>query len=265
MPEKMMRVEWEDGADLSQSRKKPGGYSPLTRDENNNLGHVTLHDVDEDDGETDPEPVYVYVTDEDGSDGQAEEEGSLLAALAVLGVVVAAQKAAPHLKRWWHGQAVPYLKKSRDELRENRRSRGRVADAESTALAPSVSREQSQEVLAALDDYRSNMSSAEAQERFVAAVAARLFSDEQLRMLRSARIDDAEPASAVASALETLTPEQLAESIALMIESKSSAPHDEVLAELKTILDQTSRGDAEYVPVTSARIHKALGSARGPE
>lgn len=48
MPRKKMWVEWEDGADLSQSQKKPGDYSPLTRDGDNHLGHVTLSDADED-------------------------------------------------------------------------------------------------------------------------------------------------------------------------------------------------------------------------
>lgn len=58
MPEKKMRVEWEDGANLSQSRKKPGAYSPLTRDGDNNLGHVILSDVDDDEynWNTEPEP-----------------------------------------------------------------------------------------------------------------------------------------------------------------------------------------------------------------
>ena len=53
MPKKKMWVEWEDGSDLSKSHKKPGAKSPLTRDtDTNELGQVTLEDIEDDD----PEP-----------------------------------------------------------------------------------------------------------------------------------------------------------------------------------------------------------------
>lgn len=48
MPKKKMMVEWDDDAQLSESRKKPGQKSPLTRDANNKLSHVTLSEVPDD-------------------------------------------------------------------------------------------------------------------------------------------------------------------------------------------------------------------------
>ena len=49
MHREKMWVEYEDGARLSRSAKKPGSFSPLTRDGGtNNLGHVTLDPIDGD-------------------------------------------------------------------------------------------------------------------------------------------------------------------------------------------------------------------------
>jgi hypothetical protein len=260
MPKKKMMVEWDDGADLSQSRKKPGNYSPLTRDGDNNLGHVVLSDVDddedEDDWESDPEPT----DDTDESEPQAED---LLVALAVLGVIVAAGKAAPYLKRWWTDRAVPFLKKSRKRLSKDRRAGDQVSVEEYFMLPHAASKKSSQEVFAALDEYRASMSSAEARERFVAALVARLFSEEQLRVLRNARIEDDRAALGLASAMETLTPQQLGKSITLMLEAHPSWPDEETLAELERILERRGRGDGEHVLSTRGQINRALGLPRG--
>jgi hypothetical protein len=90
MQKKKMWVEWEDGSDLSKSRKKPGQYSPLTReDSTNRLGHVTLSDVDEDEGEggsvTYTQPVYdSYENASQSSALTAEEREELVRLLADL-------------------------------------------------------------------------------------------------------------------------------------------------------------------------------------
>ncbi len=262
MPKKKMMVEWEDGADLSQSRKNPGDYSPLTRDGDNNLGQVTLSDVDEDEDDWQTEPEPGYVTDERESDPSQE---ALLGALAVLGVIDAAQKAAPHLKRWWSDQAVPFLKKSRKRLSKDRRTSDQVSVAEHFMLPHSAPTESSQEVVAALDEYRASMSSAEARERFVAALVARLFSEEQLRVLRNARIEDEGPALELTSAMETLTPQQLTESLTLMLEANPSWPDEETLAELERILERSNRGDGGNVPVRRGQVSRTLRPPRDGE
>lgn len=134
MPDRKMTVHWEDGAELSQSLKKPGNFSPLTRDRDNNLGHVTLSDVDEDEGLT-------------------KEE--LLGALFLVAVAVAAGViAAPQIRRWWDDRAVPFLKKSRSRLSKDPGARGNVSVAEPLMLPQSASTESSQEVIASLDEHR---------------------------------------------------------------------------------------------------------------
>lgn len=253
-----MWVEWEDGADLSQSRKKPGDYSPLTRDGENTLGHVTMRDVDEGEGDrmADPETVFVYVTDE--RPAAEEDSEQVLVALAVLGVIVAAQKAAPHLKRWWNDTSIPFLKSTRIRPYRTRTVSGEVLATESSIATGSGSAHSSPEVLTALEDYKASMSSAEARDRFIAALVARLFSEEQLKALRNARIENDVGALELASAMETLTPQQLEESIRAMLEANPSWPDEETLAELGRALGRRGRDDGEAVPVRREQAQQAL-------
>jgi hypothetical protein len=273
MPERKMWVEWDDDADLSRSRKKPGAYSPLTRDGDNNLGHVTLRDVDDDedeyDWETDPEPdpEPLFHVNADGELVPTQLGEVVLA--AVYGVILAARWAAPHVKRWWTDQAVPFLKKSGRRLSRDRGADDQVSVEESLAeyfmLPQSAPTESSQEVVAALDEYRASLSSAEARERLVAAVVARLYSEEQLRILSNAQIEDDGTALELASAMQTFTPQQLGESITLMLEANPAWPDKETLAELERILERRSRGDGGYVLVRSGGINEPLRLPPGGE
>lgn len=242
MPIKRMLVEWEDGADLSQSRKKPGDYSPLTRDGDNNLGHVTLRDVDEGEGRADAQTVFVYVTDERSDVEESSEQ--VLAALAVLGVIVAARKAAPHFKRWWNDTSLPFLKSARTRIARSRAKEGEVR-ATASIVTGAGSTQCSQEVSTALHNYKTSMSSAEARDRFIAALVARLFSEEQLKALREARIKDDGDALELARAMETLTPQQLEDSFRAVLEANPSWPNEGTVAELSRVLGRETRSDGE--------------------
>lgn len=98
MPRRKMWVEWDDDANLSQSQKKLGDYSPLTRDSSNKLGQATMSDVDDDDSSPSYSPQL------HGSDPgeQAPEISSLvpwaLVAVAGIAVGVAGAKVARHTK-----------------------------------------------------------------------------------------------------------------------------------------------------------------------
>ena len=258
-----MWVEYPDDAELSQSRKKPGQSSPLTRDAENNLGQVTLSDVDEDDSVTDP--VYIYITDVDDADSEDEEASELerlLGALVVLGVILAIERAKPHVTQWWSDRARPAITRTRSRLGRIRRSGRRPATVESSAVIGQAVPESSQEMLAALDEYRSSMTSAEARERFVAALVAREFSDAQLRILRQAAINDPLDQVALERAAEAVTPEQVAQALTLMLESNPSLVDQGALAELARML-QGSGVQGGYVPLPNDKVREALQLTRG--
>ena len=221
-----------------------------------------IRDIDEDEADllTDSKPVFIYVTDERASDTRARERSELeelLGNLMVLGVLVALEKAKPHVKQWWSDQALPALKSTWNRLPRTRKANSQVAVAESSALIDGVPEGVSQEVIDALEAYRASMSSAEARDRFVAALMARAFSEEQLSILRNARIEYDDGPLELECAAETLTAQQVGESITLMLEANSSLLNEETLAELGKILGG-SRVDGEYVPVRGEQIKEAL-------
>lgn len=264
MPKERMWVEYEDGTHLSQSQKKPGDFSPLTReDATNRLGQVTLTPIEED--EADSPPVFVYVIDESASDSRAKERSEfeeLLANLVLLGAIKAVETAAPHLKRVWNDQARPAIKLTWNRLARTREVDNQAATAESSLLLESAPAESSREVVAALEAYRASMSSEEARERFVAALMARQFSEEQLRMLRNARIEDEDTPLELEGAPEKLTAKQVGDSLKLMLEANPSLLDQEALVELGKILE-SSRVHDEYVPLKSQKINEALRLAVG--
>lgn len=241
-------VEVPEGTHLGFSRDTDGAYRAHLFDDKTNelVGHAELFGPAEDEhvsSATDAGPVYINV-DYGQSHSQEDEAEDLLGALAVLGIIVAAQRAAPHLKRWWNDRARPFLKKSRSRLPNPHRAKSHTAARDSFALAERAPEASSQDVFTALDEYRASISSAEARDRFVAALVARLFSERQLRLLRNARIEDEGGALELASAMNSLTPQQLGESITLMLETNPSWPDEDTLAELGKVLGR-ARADSE--------------------
>ena len=95
-------------------------------------------------------------------------------------------------------------------------------------------------------DERPVMSSAEAQARLLAAVAARAYSDEQLRMVSGSQIIDVENVATVQSALAQVPREHLVELIKYMTRNPRLLEESSLanLASLIGIVDQP-----ENVPV----------------
>lgn len=228
------------GTHLSESQKKPGKYSPLTRDDDTNeLGQVTLEPIDEDeaDSSASPQPVWDYGTTEHPSTERSPHE-ELHEAIAVLIVAVireSAVVAAPYIREWWKGNALPAMKSTLESTRtmtstmtstlasttESARSKiararrsDRPADAgEMVAFIEAPTSGPSIELAALPAEDRARMSRAEAQQRLVAALMAKTiseraqaFSDEQMKILLSAVIEDADDLPAI-SAIERLTEE----------------------------------------------------------
>jgi len=105
------------------------------------------------------------------------------------------------------------------------------------------------------------MSSAEARERLLAALMARLSSDEQLRTLRSARIEEPDIPVGLERAMAELTPEHVGTQIQLALEADPSLAHDEAVAELQRILGGVRLG-SESLPSTDKTItvpHRRIG------
>lgn len=229
-----MWVEYPAGTQLSKSRT-PGGYSSLARDvETNDLEtHATLFPVDDDEDAVgsipNPPPVFVYVTDERASDSQDDESLKLEEIIELLELLYAfakwMERVAPKAKVWWNQQALPTVKSTWGKV-----AKARKDDSQSAALTVDAAAK------APTEERRVDMSNAEARERLVAALAARLFSEEQLRLLRNARIKGDVDSFELSDAIGGLTLEQLRDTIGLMV-----ATHPEVVSEEMPPEGSTSR------------------------
>lgn len=165
---------------------------------------------------------------------EASPEAEAIAALVMFAIVAAAVVAAPHLKRLWRERAVPAGRRLRRKLSRSR-TRAPVAEVELDAVTVVVPAAQvgSQDVIAALAEYRrATMSTAEARDRLVAALVARMFSDHQLRVLRDIHIGDDDQTAPLLDAVETLTPAQLAASLQSMLALEPSSPESGTLSQL---------------------------------
>jgi hypothetical protein len=282
MPKKIMVVEWKDGSDLSQSRKKPGQYSSLTREDGTNkLGHVTLSEVDEGDGErgsvTYTQPVYdCYENASQPSALTAEEREEfvrLLADLITVGAILTV-RAAPHVKSLWNDRAAPALRSVRDRTasglaevrqwaRQGVRPNTRRDDSDSAELVTfveSVTADSPEGVTTALEAYLPSMSSAEARQRLAAALIAmavsdraKAFSDEQLGILFNTRIEDADGAPAEQGSLESLAPEEVEHRVHQMLTANPALLHD-----VTALLARGQAGVAEPQP-TLPRAARGAG------
>jgi hypothetical protein len=212
-----------------------GGYSSLARDDGTNEleTHATLYPVGDDEDEAGPSP-----------------EGPVLQVLAgallAVGAFEAGRRLAPYAKGWWDDLALPSAVTSTWHKLTGTRS----TDPDS-----------SQEVVPAPAEPDVRMSSAEARIRVLAALMDGLSSDEQLRILRSARIEDEDVPPELARAMAAFTPEHVGTQLQLALEGNPSLAHDEAVAEVRRILGDT-RFAGELVPATDETItvpHRLIG------
>ena len=268
------------GTHLSDSQKRPGEHSPLTRDDDTNeLGQVTLKKIgeDEDDASAILQPSMDYSDTADAPLARSPEDDALAEALAhaiVALAVIAAVKGVPHVKQWWDSDGLPAMRWTMASIMKSARNmktavastvtstmsstvesarnmqaaavstvasavgsarskiaRGRKADhqddgAELVVFVEAATTGPAGGLAAVPAADRARMSSAEAQQRLVAALTAqaisekaKAFSDEQLRMLLGAVIEDANDVRAVSGAVEQLTPQELENTVSRMLEA----------------------------------------------
>jgi hypothetical protein len=294
MPSEKMWVDYEDGAHLSRSAKKPGSFSPLTRDGGtNNLGHVTLRPIDGDE------------ICQSGPRERTELESFLREVAIEVAVAVtlkALEAAKPHVEKWVAETAVPAATSavasavpavgsaavsigsaigsavasagsavgtaavsagsavgsaavsvgsaavsagstvgSTASSAWNRliRKQGKPVEAAPADAAPVetgvvvkvTSTDASHDVAAGIEAYRAGMSRAEARQRIVAALAARLFSEQQMAIVRNARIEDGGDTPELDSATLALT-----QSVQLILQNAPALLGEDAVADLRKIL-----------------------------
>lgn len=171
-----------------------------------------------------------FVTSESRRDVEESDlRAQVVASFALLGFSFAVKEGAPLFTTWWQEQARPFIS---DKVQKIRRvSRGKKSpDAESEVL------ESNKKVATALvEDRRQIMSQEEAMSRLIASVAARAYSEEQLRMVRNARVVGVDNHADLDNALSQIPAERLQAVISDMVKNPSLL-EDRSLANLASMI-----------------------------
>lgn len=239
--------EWDDDH-LAPGHKKEGGLHQNLFDSDGKLKGSARFIPD--DG-SDAEPLIVtetvYIPLEERRESSDDEElQQAIAALVVHLVGVGIVKGMPHAEQWWRNTGRPAIKAKRAALHERRtrrKAKKRAAAVTATVVEPS------QEVAETSTANRPNMSSAEAQARYLAAMAARAYTDEQMRLVTSSHIVDGEGLAELQRRLREIPSEQLKGLIEGMVRNPAMLG-DETLADLASIL---GRPALEGHPVPGGR------------
>ncbi|MGV0448373.1 hypothetical protein [Corynebacterium sanguinis] len=178
--------EWDDD-DLTPGRKQEGGLHQNLYDAEGNLkGSARFVPTDGEGPETVNVTQNVYVPIEKRRRSQEQEEREeAIGELLLSGAVVDLVKAKPHVEKWWRNTFRPFVSAQRSKL-NSRHHKFKDSDATTTVVAEVDEKVFSDETAeAGLFDNRPYMSSAEAQTRLLAALAARAYSDEQLKVVNN--------------------------------------------------------------------------------
>ena len=248
-------VRVRKGARFVRSRKTAGAHRGMTRDpDTNEVGQAEIFLKEE----NEPDPVAAYPQgwpDSDRQESEAREQerrenAEFLAEVLVQIGLRLAEKAAPHVGKWWYEQALPVVKaKWNDQALPSVKAKWSSVARSRTSDRRAEVAEDPQEVVTTSGDQRMTMSGAEARKRFNAAVMARIYSDGQLRLVRNARIvDEPEHGPVELGATDDLTPQRIGESVALMLEVNPSLLDGDALAELGKLVAKI-RADGGYVPI----------------
>lgn len=272
------RYEYDDD-DLTPGKKKEGGLHQNLYDRDGNLKANArfIPDVEQDDN---PDPVVIYqpvnVYDKEFERRRARElrrarEQEEIAELLADLVKILVAEATPHAKRLWREKARPAIEARRAEAThdakllwhekarpviEARRARKaarktRKAAARQPIVVEATVVDTGQELAVAEEVYRTDMSSAEAQARYLAALAARAFSEEQIKLVSHADIVDGESLAELQRTLAELPPRQV-EGIIEAVEANPSVLSGDLLVELGKLLG-LDRVESEPVPIEERR------------
>ena len=237
--------EWDDD-DLTPGQKKEGGLHQNLFDGDGNL-KGSARFIPDDETESDElvitETGYVPVEQRRKTREQEEFEEAIAAIVSHL-IDQGIARAKPIVTQWYRETARPAFdaQRAKSVARRARRKAQKTREAEAAKVEPG------QELIEAPSEDRPDMSRAEAQARYLAALAARAYSDEQMRLVASAHIVDGggDGITELKRSLATLPPAQvrsLLEAMAINPTMLSEA----TLAELASILGRRDPSTAENV------------------
>ena len=223
--------EW-DNDELTPGRKKEGGWHQNLYDADGRLkGNARFVPVDESESETYYATETTYASnDEHQLTEEQEERAQMIAALFSYLIGIGIERAKPHVKRWWEETAWPLISTQTPKVRLRRREHGNPRD-NANLSSMSESTEPGNELIEIDVPELPRMSSAEAQARVLAAIAARAYSDEQMRKVLNARIVDAQDTVDVSQILSKIPREELSAIIERMVRNPAML-EDSNLADL---------------------------------
>jgi hypothetical protein len=239
------RFEYSDG--LTPGKSDDGSlHHNLYDSEGRLVGHAKFVPDDEDESSSTgsyDNDYQDYGTAYRKEDEEPIDPERLLAAIITMlevsvTVARAANRAAPHVKKWWDDQAAPSIRTQWSRLAKFRRSDDSCSAVEEPVETETAAEGPSRDAVAVIEEQRVRMSSAEARARLLLALAAKAFSDEQMKMIYHAQVEDDEGLAELHRAIDQITPEQ-ASTIVGRLEGNSSFLDVETSVALGRIL----RGD----------------------
>jgi hypothetical protein len=231
------QASFPDNADLVASRDTPGWLRGFFRGEGGIEGHAEFSKVDL------RRPAVIVA--------------AVALAAGVLGTIVVG-RSAPRIKRWWDDQAIPTVQAVRRRITRQHEAVAHDAAVEMVALSKTALETFSQQIDVALEDSRSSMSSAEAQQHLLEILMAASIIADRMRALSNSRIEDDAHLPELESAMEKLSTQQVTDAINRMLAANTSMLDDETSGIFGRIFGGGHVVDGGYVPLRSDRIKKAL-------
>lgn len=228
--------EWDETVGNPGHRNDGSLHQNLYNEDRVLSGHA--HFVPDED-RLNPADEYSYENTFDTSDYRRESEASNELAEAIAELLVAVTlagiaKAAPHVKQWWQETARPAVNRQAKRIRSIGRKK-KSDEPETQVLDPARDEHAAIEL-----DQRQIMSRQEAMARIIAGLAAKAYSDEQLRMVKSARIVEVEDYAEIEQALSQIPSEQLHALIIEMVKNPALL-EDGSLADLASMLNPSNQ------------------------
>ncbi|WP_129591457.1 hypothetical protein [Actinomyces sp. oral taxon 897] len=229
--------EWDDD-DLTPGQKKEGGWHQNLYDADGHLrGSARFVPVNEFESETYYATETTYSSnDEYQLTEEQEERAQMIAEIISDLITIGIERAKPRVKRWWKNTVFPFISTQTSKIHPRRCEHGNSWE----------SLERGNPIVETDTPEPPRMSSAEAQARVLAAIAARAYSDEQMRKVFNARIVDAQDTVDVSQILSKIPREELSAIIERMVRNPAML-EDSNLADLAGIL--RSAQQTAYDPI----------------